>query len=306
MEPATFSPFTRLPPELRSRVWHLALRQPRVHNVSIDRATTRIVATDSLASSTSQARTLLAASRESRGEVLNVLTKKLPLDSAEEGGKEVVLYFDPRADCICIVHGEFQMLRTVGDTARARARGDEAAAEALAWTADVEKLAIQAMDGGFQDELDGVFSFGEAAPSDSEPEAEFVAAFPRLRELGFVAVPTPDDPDSLSCSGYADADGTEEDAGASCGPWMRGRDDVEDWFCWVPSWASWRHGADDRNRDQEFLYHSILDWQEAFEDVARYPRNPKIFDETTKEKLKRVKYRPMVHFQEGCEMPSLG
>ncbi len=294
MEPASFPQFTRLPPELRRQVWHFALRQPRVHNVSIDRTTARLVASDSLASSTSQARALLAASRESREEVLHVLTKKLPIGAAREGGKEVVLYFDPRADCICIVHGALQMFQTVADTALARAQGDRAAAEALAWTADVERLAIQAMDRNFQDDLDGLFSsHARTARPGSEPKAEFVAAFPRLRELGFVAVPSPDDPDSLVSSRDDDADHS----------WMRGRDDMEDWFCWVPSGTSWSFGADDTNDSQEYLFHSILDWQEGFQDRLRYPRNPNIFDEATRERLKRVKCRPMVHFQEGCKMP---
>ena len=31
MKPNSFHLFSRLPPELRSRIWHLALRQPRVH-----------------------------------------------------------------------------------------------------------------------------------------------------------------------------------------------------------------------------------------------------------------------------------
>ncbi|TPX17686.1 uncharacterized protein E0L32_012013 [Thyridium curvatum] len=145
-EPQSFPQFPQLPPELRARVWRLALRHPRIHRIGHPR---RLVAgpTPSLRGSTQPARAVLAACSEAHVEGLKVLPDAIPLLAIGSGGKgrkarqrRGLLRYRASRDVICISGLDGEALANMGKQAREADRGG-GMLQAEGFVAQSEKMA---------------------------------------------------------------------------------------------------------------------------------------------------------------------
>src|SRR5579871_2790303 len=95
-----FTRFPSLPPEIRTHIWRLSLRQPRVHRLRIttgDEVQSVVLhPTETLPRSTITTRNILATCRESRAEAIRALPDSLSL------GRKYILRFNKHEDVICL------------------------------------------------------------------------------------------------------------------------------------------------------------------------------------------------------------
>ncbi|PQK16801.1 hypothetical protein BB8028_0007g00050 [Beauveria bassiana] len=95
-----FPQFPLLPAEIRSYIWRLALRQPRLHRLN---EPFLLQPTETLLRSTVTCRTILATFQESRVEALRALPNVLPLGHS-------FLHFNVQENVICLVQLSLSML----------------------------------------------------------------------------------------------------------------------------------------------------------------------------------------------------
>ncbi|KAH0494762.1 hypothetical protein TgHK011_008351 [Trichoderma gracile] len=133
----TFHPFSKLPPELRIKVWELALAgeaQPRILHFGLDLVPPRsldfndlgsvvidwtVQTSAELAKETRHVRRIVAVNREARGVVLKTLPHTLELPSRKSGRRPATVYFHRDRDVAYLTAGDIFL-----DTLLTRLRGD--------------------------------------------------------------------------------------------------------------------------------------------------------------------------------------
>jgi len=322
----SFTQFPRLPPEIRSIIWHLALRQPRVHRLRIATPDTKqplmLQPTETLPRSTITVRTILATCKESRAEALRSVPDSIPLGTS-------VLRFNKREDVICLVKVDQDVLDgAIAALAKSRARGGEdkdngvlaAEGNSIYWLGVVQHLAFEVRNTNFFEDFGVTFA---ALKTDHLPR--FVAEFTKLEWLYVVSLPSPDDTGTVTCrrkglkpssgngaeedtdDGYTDDEGGCEEGGkeanaiSECdgdnlrGSWTRGENGLDDWYCWVPSRAKWNYSS----RMGRAHYWEVVAWRDCLRTALKHHNDTS--DPSGLRRKGSVRVEVMIHFREGVE-----